>query len=198
MPKDRPTILQIIPQLDAGGAELSVVEIAGAIARAGGRALVLAEPGRLAASITAAGGEVMPFPAATKNPLRIWANAGRIAEIARREGVDLIHARSRAPAWSALIAARRLGVPFVTTYHGAYNETNAVKRLYNSVMARGDVTIANSHYTSRLIADRHNTPPERLVVIHRGVDTGRFDPAQIARSALLPCGRPGASPPASA
>ena len=77
MPKDRPTILQIIPQLDAGGAELSVVEIAGAVVRAGGRPIVLAEPGRLAANITAAGGEVHPFPAATKNPLRILANAGR-------------------------------------------------------------------------------------------------------------------------
>jgi glycosyltransferase involved in cell wall biosynthesis len=178
--KDRPTILQIIPQLDAGGAELSVVEIAGAVAKAGGRAMVLAEPGRLAANITAAGGEVIPFPAATKSPLRILANAGRIARIARREGVDLIHARSRAPAWSALIAARRIGVPFVATYHGAYNETNAVKRLYNSVMARGDVTIANSHYTARLVADRYGTPPERLVVIQRGVDTAGFDPARIA------------------
>jgi glycosyltransferase involved in cell wall biosynthesis len=71
-------------------------------------------------------------------------------------------------------------VPFVTTYHGAYGETNAVKRLYNSVMARSDVTIANSHYTARLIADRYGTPPERIVVIHRGVDTARFDPALIA------------------
>jgi glycosyltransferase involved in cell wall biosynthesis len=180
VPKNPPTILQIIPQLDAGGAELSVVEIASAVARAGGRALVLAEPGRLAASVEAAGGEVMPFPAATKNPARILANAGSIARIARSEGVDLIHARSRAPAWSALIAARRAGVPFVTTYHGAYSETNAVKRLYNSVMARGAVTIANSQYTARLIAERYGTPPERVVVIHRGVDTGRFDPARIA------------------
>lgn len=180
MPKDRPIILQVIPELDAGGAELSVVEIAGAVVRAGGRALVLAEPGRLEADIAAAGGEVMPFPAATKNPMRILANARRIARIAINEEVDLIHARSRAPAWSALAAARRTGVPFVTTYHGAYSERSAAKRLYNSVMARGDVVIANSHYTARLIAARYGTPPERMVVIHRGVDTVRFDPARIA------------------
>src|SRR5512145_2915304 len=171
MPKHRPTILQVIPQLDAGGAELSVVEIAGAIARAGGRALVLAEPGRLAADVANAGGQVIPFPAATKNPVRLLANARRMARIAAREGVDLVHARSRAPAWSALIAARRLGVPFVTTYHGAYNETNALKRLYNSVMARGDVVIANSRFTAGLIAARYGTPAERVEVIHRGVDT---------------------------
>jgi glycosyltransferase involved in cell wall biosynthesis len=178
--KERPTILQIVPQLDAGGAELSVVEVAGAVAQAGGRCLVLAELGRLALSIAAAGGEVHPFPAATKNPLRILVNARGIANIAAREGVDLIHARSRAPAWSALIAARRLGIPFVTTYHGAYNETNALKRLYNSVMARGDAVIANSRYTASLIAARYQTPARRVVVIHRGVDTAAFDPAQVA------------------
>jgi glycosyltransferase involved in cell wall biosynthesis len=175
-----PTILQIIPQLDAGGAELSAVEIADAVVRAGGRAIVLAEPGRLAADIAKVGGEVVPFPAATKNPLRMLANAGAIARIVRREHVDLVHARSRAPAWSAMQAARRTGVPFVTTYHGAYGEKNAVKRLYNSVMARGDVVIANSRYTARLIAERYATPGARIEVIPRGVDVAKFDPDRIA------------------
>ena len=127
MGQNQPTILQIIPQLDAGGAELSAVEIADAVVRAGGRAIVLAEPGRLAADIAEVGGEVMPFPAATKNPIRMLANAGAIARIVGREHVDLVHARSRAPAWSALRAARRTGVPFVTTYHGAYGEKNAAQ-----------------------------------------------------------------------
>jgi glycosyltransferase involved in cell wall biosynthesis len=185
VPKNRPTILQIIPRLDAGGAELSVVEIAGAIARAGGRALVLAEPGRLTADVAAAGGEVVPFPAATKNPLRLLANIRRIADIAAREGVDLIHARSRAPAWSALAAARRTAIPFVTTYHGAYGESNRLKRLYNSVMARGDVVIANSRFTAGLIARRYATPSARIEVIHRGVDTAAFDPERIGPERVL-------------
>jgi glycosyltransferase involved in cell wall biosynthesis len=181
VPQDRPTILQIVPQLDAGGAELSAVEIAEAVVRAGGRAMVLSEPGgRLAPRVTAAGGEVIAFPAATKNPLELLANARAIARKVAAEGVDLIHARSRAPAWSALWAARRAEIPFVTTYHGAYNETNALKRLYNSVMARGDVVIANSRYTADLIASRYGTPRERLDVIHRGVDAGAFDPQAVA------------------
>lgn len=180
MPNGRTTILQIIPELDAGGAELSVVEVAAAITRAGGRALVLAEPGgRLASNVEAAGGEVVSFPASSKNPMRILANAASLARLATQEGVHLIHARSRAPAWSALLAARRARLPFVTTYHGAYNETNPLKRAYNSVMARGDVVIANSLYTARLIVDRYDTPPERITVIHRGVDAGTFDPARI-------------------
>jgi glycosyltransferase involved in cell wall biosynthesis len=180
MGQNQPTILQIIPQLDAGGAELSAVEIADAVVRAGGRAIVLAEPGRLAADIAEVGGEVMPFPAATKNPIRMLVNAGAIARIVGREHVDLVHARSRAPAWSALRAARRTGVRFVTTYHGAYGEKNALKRLYNSVMARGDVVIANSRYTARLIADRYATPGARIEVIPRGVDVRKFDPDAIA------------------
>ena len=180
MPKDRPTILQIVPQLDAGGAELSAVEIAEAVVRAGGRALVLSEPGgRLAGRVSAAGGEVIAFPAAAKNPFKLLGNARAIGHIVAAEGVDLIHARSRAPAWSALWAARLAAVPFVTTYHGAYNETNALKKLYNSVMARGDVVIANSRYTADLIVSRYATPLQRLEVIHRGVDTAVFDPLSV-------------------
>ena len=178
--RDRPTILQIIPRLDAGGAELSAVEITEALVRAGGRALLLAEPGgRLIARVTAAGGEPIPFPAAAKNPIRMLVNAQAVARLVRAQGIDLVHARSRAPAWSALLGARGARVPFVTTYHGAYGERTAAKRLYNSVMARGDIVIANSAYTADLIAARYATPPQRVSVIHRGVDINRFDPARI-------------------
>ncbi len=180
MAPSRPTILQIIPRLDTGGAELSAVEVAAAIVRAGGRALVLAEPGRLAARVTDAGGEVIAFPAAAKSPFGILANARAIVRLIARENVDLVHARSRAPAWSALMAARRARVPFVTTYHGAYGETNAAKRLYNSVMARGDVVIANSRYTADLVVRRYGTDPRRIEVIHRGVDASAFAPDSIA------------------
>ena len=180
MTRDRPTILQIVPRLETGGAELSTVEIAEAVVRAGGRALVLTEPGgRLIARVSAAGGELMPFPAATKNPIGMLVNAARMVRLIRAQSVDLVHARSRAPAWSALLAARRARVPFVTTYHGAYREGNAAKRLYNGVMARGDLVIANSNYTADLIAARYATPRRRISVIHRGVDVHAFDPARI-------------------
>jgi len=176
----RATILQIIPELDTGGAELSTIEIADAIQSAGGRAIVLSEGGRLVQRLRDTGAELQFFPAAAKNPIRLLWNAHRIANVVRRDGVDLIHARSRAPAWSALLAARHTGVPFVTTYHGAYAETNDAKRLYNSVMARGDAVIANSHYTADLIRMRYGTPRARLHVIYRGVDGHLFDPAHVA------------------
>ncbi len=181
MAEKRPTILQIIPELDTGGAELSTIEIAGAIEAAGGRAIVLSEGGRLVQRLRDTGAELQFFPAAVKNPIRLLWNAHRIANVVRRDGVDLIHARSRAPAWSGLLAARRTGLPFVTTYHGAYSERTALKRLYNSVMARGDAVIANSHYTADLIRMRYGIPLSRLNVIYRGLDAAEeFDPAQVA------------------
>lgn len=174
-----PTILQIIPELDTGGAELSAVEIAEALVEAGARALVATEGGRLADRVRDAGAEIIPFPAATKNPLRMLANVRALERLMQERGVDLLHARSRAPAWSALGAARRTRVPFVTTYHGAYNENGRLKNLYNSVMARSDIVIANSGFTANLVRTRYGTPEARLRVIHRGVDCDRFNPAAV-------------------
>ena len=175
-----PTILQIIPRLDTGGAELSTIEITEAVVRAGGRALVATEGGRLAGQIGASGGDIITFPAGTKNPLAIYANAWALARIIREQRVDLIHARSRAPAWSALLAARQTGIPFVSTYHGAYAEKGRLKRFYNSVMARADVVIANSAYTGELIKQRYGTPDQRIRVIHRGVDLATFRPEAVS------------------
>jgi glycosyltransferase involved in cell wall biosynthesis len=178
--KERPTILQIIPRLEAGGAELAVVEIADAVVRAGGRALVLAQTGRLAERVIAAGGEIVPFPAATKNPIRVIANAAAIARFVAHKGVDVIHARSRAPAWSGFLAARRTGLPFVTTFHGDYSEGTALKRFYNSVMVRGDIVIANSRFTADLIHARYGIPRQRIELIYRGIDTKMFTPENVS------------------
>ncbi|KMO18605.1 glycosyl transferase [Methylobacterium indicum] len=175
------TVLQIIPELDAGGAERTAVDVAAALAAAGARALVATEGGRLVGELQAKGGAWVPFPARSKNPVRMALNVGRLARICRAERVDLIHARSRAPAWVGLGAARRLGLPFVTTYHGSYAGRSPAKLLYNSVMARGDVVIANSHFTADAI--RRLFPQvagDRVRVIHRGTDLGAFTPGQVA------------------
>ena len=169
------TILQIIPALDAGGAERTTVDVAAALAAAGARALVATEGGRLVGELQAKGGIWVPFPAASKNPLGMAMHVGRLARLCRREGVQLVHARSRAPAWVALGAARRMKLPFVTTYHGSYSGRTGVKVLYNSVMARGDVVIANSHYTADLIRTLHpEQAGDRVRVIHRGTDLALF------------------------
>jgi len=178
------TILQAVPRLDTGGSEQAAVEIAEALTRAGAIALVATEGGRMATAISEAGGEIVPLPMASKNPFTILANARRLARLIEDRGVDLVHARSRAPAWSALLAARRTGRPFVTTYHGAYGSPGPFKTAYNSVMARGDRVIANSLYTADLIAARHHVARERIRVIYRGVDLTKFTPEAIAPARL--------------
>jgi glycosyltransferase involved in cell wall biosynthesis len=175
------TILQVIPHLAAGGAERTAIEVAEALTAAGAKALVASKGGRLEAELARAGGELIRIDTLpTKNPLEIHANAGVLARIASERGVNLIHARSRAPAWSALWAARRLKLPFVTTYHGVYNAKSPLKRLYNSVMARGDAVIANSDFTAAHVKREHPAAAGRLVTIHRGVDIARFSPEAVA------------------
>ncbi|MET0745511.1 MAG: glycosyltransferase family 4 protein [Microvirga sp.] len=174
------TILQVIPELEAGGAERTAVDVAEGLAEVGARSLVATEGGRLVGELQAKGGIWVPFPAATKNPFAMALNVRRLARICHREKVELIHARSRAPAWVGLGAARALGLPFVTTFHGSYAGRSSVKVLYNSVMARGDAIIANSHYTADLIRSLYPHAAERIRVIHRGTDFAAFSAQAVA------------------
>lgn len=178
------TILQVIPTLDAGGAERTTLEIAGAVVRAGGCALVASRGGRLSDDIEMAGGEVIPMPVHSKNPLTVWANGGRLARLIRERGVDLIHARSRAPAWSALAASKKTSIPFVTTYHGAYQAAGPLKRYYNSSMLRADCVIANSRYTGAAIARLGGVEADRLRIIPRGADLEVFNPARVSEDRI--------------
>ena len=178
------TVLQVIPQLDAGGAERTTLEIVEALKSEGGRALVASEGGRMEEELKNLGGELFRMPASSKSPLTLHQNRGRLVRIIREEGVDLIHARSRAPAWGALWAARATNTPFVTTYHGAYGGKSAPKKLYNSVMARGDIVIANSKFIADHVKATYNVPDDRLVTIERGVDLRQFDPALLDQARL--------------
>ncbi|MGI4943042.1 MAG: glycosyltransferase family 4 protein [Janthinobacterium lividum] len=191
-------VLQVLPRLDAGGVERGTVEMAQAIAAAGGTALVASEGGRLVGAVERAGGRHLAMPLASKNPAVIWRNAGRLARLIRAEGVGIVHARSRAPAWSAWLAARRTGARFVTTYHGVYNENLPGKRRYNAVMARGERVIAISRHVARVLMARHGVAPARIRIIPRGVDPVLFDPgavpsariARLAQAWRLPDGVP--------
>ncbi|HTN12503.1 MAG TPA: glycosyltransferase family 4 protein [Acetobacteraceae bacterium] len=174
-----PVVLQVLPALGGGGVERGTVEITSIIARLGGLPLVASAGGRLAPAVERAGGRNLILGLDSKNPWRIWRNAAALERLIRAHQVDIVHARSRAPAWSALLAARRTGAHFVTTYHGSYNENLPGKRRYNAVMAMGERVIAVSQFIAGLIAERHGTDPARIRVIHRGVDPAVFDPARV-------------------
>ena len=191
-----PVVLQVLPALGTGGVERGTVEMAEAIAAAGGVALVASAGGRGIGAVERAGGRHISLPLDSKNPWRIWRNAARLASVIRAEGVTIVHARSRAPAWSAWLACRREGVHFLTTYHGAYQENFPFKRHYNSVMAKGERVIAISRFIATRIEARHGIEPARIRMIPRGVDVNIFDPnavsgdrmAALARAWRLPDG----------
>jgi glycosyltransferase involved in cell wall biosynthesis len=178
------TILQIVPRLVSGGSELTTVEITQALTRAGARAIVASEGGRMETAIRRAGGGIVRIPVASKNPVTMLTNVGRLKHLIETHQIDLIHVRSRAPAWSAFFAARSWGRPFVTTYHGAYGEGGPLKAMYNSIMGRGDRVIANSSYTADLIASRQTIARERIRVIYRGVNGALFNPSVVPRGAV--------------
>jgi glycosyltransferase involved in cell wall biosynthesis len=180
------TVLQVLPAMNVGGGvERGTVEIAAAIVDAGGRAVVASQGGNLVHELTRVGAEHVTLPLASKNPLRIYRNIDALADLIRDKGVDIVHARSRAPAWSALFAAKRTGKPFVTTFHGTYNKGTAVKRLYNSVMARGVRVIAISGFIGGHVRRHYGVPNDRIRVIHRGVDVERFNPASVSAQRIV-------------
>ncbi|HEY4030789.1 MAG TPA: glycosyltransferase family 4 protein [Caulobacteraceae bacterium] len=173
------TLLQVVPELETGGAEQTTIDVARAVIDAGGRALVATRGGRMAARLEADGGRLAQMPVQSKNPLVMLGNAARLVDLIRSERVSLVHARSRAPAFSALWAAQATKTPFVATYHGVYKAKSSVKRWYNAVMTRGDLVIANSDYTRDHVLAEHPVDPAKVVTIPRGVDLDRFNPARV-------------------
>lgn len=173
------TVLQVLPALETGGVERGTVDVAAAIVAAGGRALVVSAGGRLVRELEAAGAEHVVLPLGRKAPWAIARNAGSLSALIAREKVDLVHARSRAPAWAAWLAVRRTGTPFVTTFHGTYNFRSGFKKRYNAIMARGRPVIAISEFIAQHVAGEYGVDTSDIKVIHRGIDTERFDPAAV-------------------
>ena len=161
--------------------ETLTVDAAAAVARAGARSLVASRGGRLETALASAGGELIRMPVDSRNPLTLIANARRLRRVIRDERVSLVHVRSRAPAFSAVWAARVTGIPVVATYHGIYAARSPLKRWYNGVMTRGDAVIANSIFTRDHVLAQHRIAPSKIVVIAEGIDSTRFDPAMVGR-----------------
>lgn len=186
-PRDptRPAVvLQVLPALVTGGAERGCVDVALATAQAGAVPLVASSGGPMVRELDRAGIRHITLPLASKNPLVIQRNARKLEAIIREQGVDIVHARSRAPAWSAWLACRRTGAHFMTTFHAPYNFKpgfkGALKRRYNSVMARGERIIAISGFIREHILENYAVDPARIRTIHRGIDQTSFAPESVA------------------
>lgn len=188
--KATPTVLQVLPRLTTGGVERGTIEIAQALVAAGWKAVVASEGGPMVRELDRIGAEHVTLPLASKNPLTIRRNGDRLADLVRTKGVSLVHARSRAPAYSAKQAARACGVPFVTTFHGTYNMgPMGIKRRYNAIMAQGDRVIAISNFIKRHILTEYSLAcaidESRIRVIPRGVDFNRFDPDKVSAERMI-------------
>jgi glycosyltransferase involved in cell wall biosynthesis len=178
-------VLQVLPRLETGGVERGTVDIAVALARAGWRAVVASAGGPMVREIERAGGVHVTLPLDSKNPLVIRKNIERLAEVIRAQRVQLVHARSRAPAWSAWYAARDMRVPFVTTFHGTYNIENRFKRWYNAIMTRGQRVIAISEFIGRHVVETYGVSPSLVRVIPRGIDVASFDMQRVSAERVM-------------
>jgi glycosyltransferase involved in cell wall biosynthesis len=175
------TVLIVTPTLDAGAADVGAIELVRILESAGHRAIVVSRAGRLVADVTSAGGEFVALNVASKNPLRMLHNAIVLIRLARERNCDVIHALGRAGGWSACMAARRCGIPFVTSWYKGFRQQNIFKHLYNGVMARGDRVITVCEQLAQLVNDRYGTPWNRIAVVPVSIDFRRFDPARVAR-----------------
>ena len=180
------TVLQVLPSLaGGGGVERGTLEISRALVAAGWGSVIVTGREADRAAAADAGARHAALPVARRNPLQAPGAVRRLARLIGEEGIDLVHARSRWPAWLAHRAARRAGRPFVTTFHGTYGHGKVFKRRYNSVMTRGERVIAISEFVAGHMREVYDVPAGKIRVIHRGVDVARFDPARVSQERVI-------------
>jgi len=186
-----PVVLQVLPSLDigGGGVERSAIDVAEALVLAGKKTVVVSEGGRQVVELERRGAKHITLPLASKNPFVMRRNIQRLSDVIDAEGVELVHARSRAPAWSARAAARRAGLPFVTTFHGTYNFGTGLmgdlKKRYNAVMTDADAVIANSNFIANHISENYGVSGPGVHVVPRGIDTARFDAEGVNANRMI-------------
>lgn len=180
-----PVIVQILPAMRRGGVERGTIEMAAAIEAAGGRAVVISNGGAMVRHLSRCGATHHQLPVHTKNPLKWAAVRRKLRQILKAEGADIVHVRSRVPAWIALPAARALGIICVSTIHGRFQALSASKRFYNGKMLKTDHVIAISQYVKSLVTKQYFGIEEKLSVIPRGVDVDVFDPNQVSQSRVV-------------
>ncbi len=173
-------VLQVLPELNAGGVERTTLEIVEALNRDGHKAHIVSAGGRMVESILALGAMHHQCPIGSKNILTVPQRIKFLRNIISAHKIDIVHARSRAPAWPAYFAAKAETTPFVTTYHGFYRAKTPVKRFYNAIMTKGACVIANSRFTRDHILQEHGIDVAKIKVIPRGVDMSVFNPDIIA------------------
>ena len=178
-------VLQVIPKLGYGGAETGCYDIAHYLYENDCKSYIITSGGELAKFVNKSKVKLIRLPVQSKNPLIMLVNALIISLIILFFNINIVHARSRAPAWSCLLATKITRRKFVTTFHGTYNFKSKLKKFYNSVMVRSDLIIAGSNFIFSHINENYSdylTSNKRFLVIFRGINTDYFDPSTTLES----------------
>lgn len=186
MPK---TILQLCPRLNSGGIERGTVDVAKAVAAAGDVSIVASAGGYLEPELHQAGVTHIKLPLQQKNPRTVYQNAKKLAHLIQTHGIDLVHARSRIPAWTAVKAKHYTAFPLVTACHSLHdNGWLNLKKIYNRAITYGDRVVATSDCVVDYLQHEYATPRDKIIRIYRGIDEHYFDCLQqrhAARKQLL-------------
>jgi glycosyltransferase involved in cell wall biosynthesis len=185
-----PVIMQVLPALNSGGVEQGVIDINAAVMRAGGKSIVVSSGGGRVHEITKVGGIHIQLPVNSKNPFTMYTNIGKLKRIIKEHNVSVVHACSRAPAWSALRAIEGTTARFVTSCHAAHKlNGGALKKFYNSSICKGERVIAVSHFLADYLEQNYQCDPNIIRVIHRGVAIERFHPNSVTPERLVAVSR---------
>lgn len=178
-------IAQIIPELGPGGAEQGCIDIAGEIVRSGSKAIVISHGGPRIHELARLGAIHINMPVHSKNPITMWRNISRLKKIIKEHKIDIVHVRSRAPAWSAMLACRKTDARYMTTCHAPYNFHNKTKQFYNSAMTKGERVIAISNYVGDYLLRNYKIDPRNIRLIHRGIPLEKFHPTLVKPGHLI-------------
>ena len=173
-------ILQVIPKLGYGGAETGCYDLAHYLPENNCSSFIVTSGGELLKFIDRKKVKLIKLPVHSKNPILIFFNSIALIFIILFYNISIVHARSRAPAWSCLIATKVTRRKLVTTFHGTYNFKNSIKKLYNSVMVRSNLIIAGSNFIFSHIKDNYSkylNLQKKFLVIFRGINVDYFDPS---------------------
>ncbi len=180
------TVLQVLPTLQNQGVlEQTVLTVAAAVTGAGDRSIVASSGGPYVHTLTRGGATHAMLPLDSGNPLTMYANGGKLAELIETEDVDVIHAFAPGPAWSAWWAARRTGRTLMTTFYGLSARTSRTWRRYTKVMTWGKPVIAVSRFAAGRLNRDHGVPASNIRVVYPGIDVDRFDPLSVSTDRIV-------------
>ena len=179
------SVLQVLPHLNSGGLVSGAIEVSSALVQNNFRSIVVSTGGRRQREIERHGGEFLNMDVASKNPFIMYKNVSSLLKIINKYNINIIHARSRAPAWSAYYAAKKSSIPFITTFHGTYGFNNKIKKKYNSIMVRSDKIIAISNFIKNHIVENYDVSLDKIKTIHRGINITDFDAANVSSERLI-------------